>query len=185
MEKIKIFAFAGSISSDSINKKYLAYAKSVLPEEAEMEIFDLGRLPMFTRDLENNLPEAVAEFKNKIRAADAIFIATPEYNYSVPGVLKNAIDWGSRPHGDNSFGKKSGAIMGASNGRFGTARAQHDLRKILMCVDIKTLNYPEVMIPEGDKKFDADGNITDEFTKTKIAELIQALIAWTKLLLKK
>jgi chromate reductase len=111
---IKILGIAGSLRRNSYNRGALRAAQQVVPQGATLEIFDLKGIPPFSEDDEENPPAAVVEFKKQIRAADAILIATPEYNYSVPGVLKNAIDWASRPYGDNSWDGKPAAIMGAS-----------------------------------------------------------------------
>jgi chromate reductase len=118
------------------------------------------------------------EFKKRIRAADALLFVTPEYNYSVPGVLKNAIDWASRPYGDSAWSGKPAAIMGASVGNTGTARAQYHLRQIFVFLDILAINRPEVMIGNATERFDAQGNLTDEETKQYIRKLLEALVAW-------
>jgi chromate reductase len=125
-------------------------------------------------------PEKVKEFKARIRAADAILIVTPEYNYSIPGVLKNAIDWVSRPRGDNALKEKPVAVMGASIGMLGTARAQYHLRQTFIFLQMHPVNLPEVMIPFAHQKFDENGNLNDDFSKKVIADLLQALVAWTK-----
>lgn len=122
-KRVKILGFAGSLRRDSYNRMALRVATGLVPDNAEIEIFDLEGIPPFNQDLEEDLPEKVKEFKRKIREADAILIASPEYNYSVPGVLKNAIDWASRPYGDNALEGKPAAIMGASIGMSGTPRA--------------------------------------------------------------
>ncbi len=122
--KLKILGFAGSLRVGSYNKALLRAAIELLPDNTTLEIFDLDGVPPFNQDLENDMPTKVKEFKSKIREADAILIATPEYNYSVPGVLKNAIDFASRPYGDNPFNDKPVAIMSASIGMLGGARAQ-------------------------------------------------------------
>jgi chromate reductase len=152
----------------------------MVPADAELEIFDLEGIPPFNQDLENQPPEKVKEFKAKIRAADAILIATPEYNYSIPGVLKNAIDNASRPYGDNAFDGKPAAIMGASIGMLGTARAQYHLRQSLVFLNMYPLNQPEVMVPFAQEKIDQNGRVTDQKTKEKIKELLEALAIWTK-----
>jgi chromate reductase len=145
-----------------------------------LEVFgDLGSIPPFNQDEENDPPEAVARLKQAVRAADGILFVTPEYNYSVPGVLKNAIDWASRPYGDSAWAGKPAAIMGASTGMIGTARAQYHLRQMLVFLDMHALNRPEVMIPSAQDKFDAQGNIKDEKTRQKIRELLAALAQWT------
>ena len=144
MEKeIKILGFAGSLRKDSYNRSLLRAALELVPKGTELEIFDLEGIPPFNQDLENQPPQKVKEFKAKIRAADAILIATPEYNYSVPGVLKNAIDSASRPYGDNAFEGKPVAVMGASIGMLGTARAQYHLRQSFVFLNVYPLNRPE------------------------------------------
>jgi chromate reductase len=181
MEKtVNILGFAGSLRKGSYNRSLLRAALELLPREAKLEIFDLEGIPLFNQDLENQPPEKVKEFKAKIRAADAILIATPEYNYSIPGVLKNAIDCASRPYGDNAFAHKPVAIMGASVGMMGTARAQYHLRQCFVFLTCFALNQPEVMVPFAPEKIDRDGKVTDPKTREMIAELLQSLVAWTK-----
>jgi len=120
------------------------------------------------------------EFKKQIRDADAILFVTPEYNYSVPGVLKNAIDWASRPYGDSAWDGKPAAIMGASIGAIGTARAQYHLRQMMVFLNMFTVNRPEVMIAGAPKGFDAEGNLTDETAKELIRQLLQNLVEWAR-----
>jgi chromate reductase len=151
-----------------------------MPETAKLEIFDLEGIPPFTQDLENNMPVKVKDFKAKIRAVDALLIVTPEHNYSVPGVLKNAIDWASRPADDNSFEDKPAAIMSASTGMFGGVRAQLHLRQVLLAVGVYVLNRPEVMVPFAGEKIDENGNLTDEKTRKRIRQLLEKLVEWTK-----
>jgi chromate reductase len=181
MEKtVNILGFAGSLRKGSYNRSLLRAALELVPQEAKLEIFDLDGIPLFNQDLENQPPEKVKEFKAKIRAADAILIATPEYNYSIPGVLKNAIDYASRPYGDNAFAHKPVAIMGASVGMMGTARAQYHLRQCFVFLTCFALNQPEVMVPFASEKIDRDGKVTDPKTREMISELLQSLVAWTK-----
>jgi chromate reductase len=182
--KISILGFSGSLRKGSYNKSLLRAALEMVPAEAELEIFDLEGIPPFNQDLENQPPEKVKEFKAKIRAADAILIATPEYNYSIPGLLKNAIDNASRPYGDNAFDGKPVAIMGASIGMLGTARAQYHLRQSLVFLNMYPLNQPEVMVPFPQEKIDQNGQVTDQKTREKIKELHEALVIWTKKLKK-
>ena len=125
------------------------------------------------------MPVKVMEFKSKIRDADGILIATPEYNYSVPGVLKNAIDWASRPYGDNAFDGKPVAIMSASIGMLGGARAQYHLRQMFVFLNMHPVNRPEVMVTFAQDKFDADGKLVDENTKKYVSKLLQNLAKWT------
>jgi chromate reductase len=143
--------------------------------------FDLLTIPLFNEDVEaQGDPPSVQELKEQIRAADALLIATPEYNYSIPGVLKNAIDWASRPYGDNAWSEKPAAIMGASVGMIGTARAQYHLRQVMVFLNMFPLNQPEVMIAKAHERFDAEGNLTDEKTKEFIRQLLQSLVDWTR-----
>jgi chromate reductase len=179
-KKVRILGFAGSLRKQSYNKAILAAALEIVPENATLEIFDLEGIPPFNQDLEHQPPDKVKEFKSKIRASDAILIATPEYNYSIPGVLKNAIDWASRPYGDNAFDGKPVAMMGASVGMLGTARAQYDLRRSFVFLNLLSLNQPEVMVPLVQDKVDSNGRVTDEKTRKKIKELLQSLVAWTR-----
>jgi chromate reductase len=178
--KFRIFGFAGSLRKGSFNKALLRAAAELLPAGAELEIFDLEGIPPYNQDLEQQLPQRVRDFKAGVRAADAILIATPEYNYSMPGVLKNAIDWGSRPHGDNVFDDKPAAIMGASMGMIATARAQYHLRQSCVFLNMHPVNRPEVMVPFAQDKIDASGKLIDEKIRAKIRELIESLVAWTK-----
>jgi chromate reductase len=181
MEKIvSILGFAGSLRKDSYNRSLLRAALELVPKDAKLEVFDLDGIPPFNQDLENQPSEKVKEFKAKIRAADAILIATPEYNYSIPGVLKNAIDCASRPYGDNAFEHKPVAIMGASPGILGTARAQYHLRQCFVFLTCFALNQPEVMVSFAQEKIGKDGKVTDQKTREKIRELLQSLVAWTK-----
>ena len=150
------------------------------PEDAVIKVFDLEGIPPFNQDLESQPPQVVKEFKVKIRKADAILIASPEYNYSVPGVLKNAIDWASRPYGDNAFEGKPVALMSASIGSLGGARAQYYLRQSFVFLNMHPLNHPEVMMPLAEDNVDADGNVTNEQTKQLIRELLEALVQWTR-----
>lgn len=179
-DKIKILGFAGSLRKGSYNKVLLRTARDSAPQDAEIEIFDLEGIPPYNQDLDNDLPGRVREFKDRIRRADAILIATPEYNYSIPGVLKNAIDWASRPIGDNSWDGKPVAIMSASIGMIAGARAQYHLRQSLVYVNMYPLNRPEVMVPFATDKVDADGNLTDAKSRDKVKELIIALVSWTR-----
>src|SRR4030043_343633 len=180
MKTISILGFAGSLRKDSYNKSILRAAIEFLPKDTGLEIFDLEGIPPFNQDIENQPPEKVRGFKTKIRAADAILIATPEYNYSIPGVLKNTIDWASRPYGDNAFEGKPVAVMGASIGMLGTARAQYHLRQSLVFLNLYPLNRPEVMVPFAHEKIDKEGKVTDPKTKEKIRELLESLVIWTR-----
>jgi chromate reductase len=177
--KTSILGFAGSLRKDSYNKAILRAAASLVPGDAELSIFDLEGIPPFNQDLEKEPPEKVKDLKAKIRASEAILISTPEYNYSIPGVLKNSIDWVSRPYGDNAFEGKPVAVMGASIGTLGTARAQYHLRQCFVFLNMYPLNRPEVMVPFAHEKIDQDGKVTDQKTLELIRELLVSLVDWT------
>lgn len=177
---IRILGIAGSLRRASYNRAALRAAAELLPEGALLETFPLDGIPPFNEDDEKNPPAVVTEFKQRIRAADALLFVTPEYNYSVPGVLKNAIDWASRPYGDSAWSGKPAAIMGASIGALGTARAQYHLRQIFVFLNIFPINQPEVMIGNAASRFAEDGTLTDETTKKLIRQLLQNLVDWTR-----
>ena len=177
---IRILGIAGSLRKASYNHGALRAATELVPEGATIEIFDLDGIPGFNQDDEQDPPQKVAELKRKIREADAILFVTPEYNYSVPGVLKNAIDWASRPYGDSAWNGKPAAIMGASIGGIATARAQYHLRQMMVFLNMFPINQPEVMIANAGDKFDEEGNLTDETTRNFIRQLLENLIAWTR-----
>lgn len=177
---IHILGIAGSLRHASYNRAALRAAAKLVPEGAILETFELNDIPLFNQDEDQNPPAKVIELKRKIREADAILFVTPEYNYSVPGVLKNAIDWASRPYGDSAWNGKPAAIMGASVGALGTARAQYHLRQILVFLNMFPINQPEVMIGSAHTRFDQEGNLTDETTQEFIRQLLQNLVTWTQ-----
>jgi chromate reductase len=179
-ESVRILGIAGSLRKASFNRAALRAAQQLVPDGATLESFELDGIPPFNEDLERSLPPAVAALKAKIREADAILIVTPEYNYSIPGVLKNAIDWGSRPYGDNAWDGKPVAIMGASIGALGTARAQYHLRQTFVFLNMYPLNKPEVMISTAAQRFDEHGHLTDETSRKLVGQLLAALVAWTR-----
>ncbi|HUK85784.1 MAG TPA: NAD(P)H-dependent oxidoreductase [Candidatus Acidoferrum sp.] len=180
MEKqIKILAFAGSLRKESYNKALIQAAIELAPKNAEIEVFDLEGIPPFNNDNVNNPPAKVVEFKKKIRDADALLIATPEYNYSIPGVLKNAIDAASRPFQGNPLEDKPVAIMSASTGRLGGARAQYHLRQTFIFLNMHPINRPEVIVSNAAENFDNNGKLTNEQTKALIRQLLEALVLWT------
>src|ERR1700720_4818425 len=151
---VRILGIAGSLRRGSYNQAALRAAKLLVPENSEIDLFQLDGIPMFNEDDEKRPPSSVLELKKRIRSADAVLIVTPEYNYSIPGVLKNAIDWASRPLGDSAWEGKPVAVMGASGGPQGTSRAQYHLRQILVTLNLFTLNQPEVMIADAAGRFD-------------------------------
>lgn len=176
-EKIKIIGISGSLRRESYNTAALKTASGLLPENAELEIADISKIPFFNEDVEaQGEPAAVKELKEKISGADAVLIATPEYNYSISGVLKNTIDWLSRGETKPLAGMPL-AIISASKGIFGGVRAQNHLRQICVILDAKPLNKPEVFIMSAHNKFDSEGKLKDDFTKDLITKLMAELVS--------
>lgn len=176
----RILGFAGSLRKDSYNCALLRAARELgAAEGIEIEIFEIDGIPPYNQDDEGAMPAVVRDFKSRIEQADAVLIVTPEYNYSVSGVLKNAIDWASRPYGANSFNDKPVAIMGATIGMLGTARAQYHLRQTLIYVNAYPLNQPEVMVSAAADKF-RNGELVDAPTRQKVREQLLALAAWAR-----
>jgi chromate reductase len=145
-----------------------------------IETFEIRDTPPFNQDHEANPPALVTDFKARIRAADAILFVSPEYNYSIPGVLKNAIDWAARPYGQSAWNGKPVAVMGASTGILGTARMQYHLRQCFIFLNMYPLNQPEVMIANCAQRFDEQGNLVDEPTRELIRKFLKALVLWTR-----
>ena len=178
-DNVTILGIAGSLRKDSYNRAALRAAGQLAPEGATIEIFEINDIPPFNQDDEQNPPAKVTELKTKVRAADAILFVTPEYNYSIPGVLKNAIDWASRPYGDSAWDGKPVAVMGASVGVFGSVRAQYHLRQCFIFLNMYPINRPEVMIGNASERFDEQGNLVDETSKDLIRQLLRNLVDWT------
>jgi chromate reductase len=179
-QSLTILGTAGSLRKKSYNRAALRAAQQLAPENVKVEIFELDGIPAFNQDEEQNPPEKVRELKARIRAADAILLVTPEYNYSIPGVLKNAIDWASRPYGDNAWQGKPVAVMGASVGAQGSSRAQYHLRQVFVFLDMLPVNKPEVMISNASQKFDEAGDLIDQETRKHIRGLLESLVSWIR-----
>ena len=176
----EVLGFAGSLRKGSYNKALIRSAIEVAPSSAHIDVFDLEGIPLYNQDLENDLPIKVVEFKAKIKAADALLIACPEYNFSVSGVLKNALDWASRPKKDMPLEGKPVAIMSASTGWLGGARAQYHLRQCFVFLNMHPVNQPEVMLANAPANVDTNGNVINEQTKALIQQLLESLVVWTK-----
>lgn len=179
---LRILGIPGSLRRASYNRAALMAARSLLADGTRLDIFDLEGLPMFNQDLEARPAPAVTAFKKAIREADAILFATPEYNNSMSGVLKNAIDCASRPRGDSAWTGKPVAVMGVSVSLFGTVCAQHHLRQTFGALDMHPVNQPEVMIDNADKAFDRRGELIDDISRKLIRELLANLASSTRLL---
>lgn len=172
-EEVVLAGIAGSLRRDSFNASLLREAQSLAPADVRLDIVDLAELPLYNRDLEDDgIPAPVEEFRRALAAADGLVIATPEYNYSIPGVLKNAIDWASRPP-DSPLDGKPMAIMGAG-GRFGTVRAQMHLREIALHNSMRVMIDPEVFVAGAWSAFDDQGRLTDERLRERVRQLMTA-----------
>ncbi len=180
MPDLKILGIPGSLRQASFNRFALVAAQALLPAGASLDIFELEGIPVYNQDLDKQPPARVVEMKTRVRAADAILFATPEYNYSMPGVLKNAIDWASRPYGDSAWQGKPVAVMSASVGVLGGARAQYHLRQSFVFLNMYPVNQPEVLIANAAQRFDERGELTDETARDLIRKLLAELVAWTR-----
>ena len=178
MKQFHILGISGSLRAASYNTAALRVAQELAGEGVEITLADLSTIPLYNDDVRKmGLPASVVSLGEQIATADAVLIATPEYNYSIPGVLKNAIDWVSKVP-IQPFDRKPVAILGASMGAMGTARSQYDLRKVFVSLNAHLLNQPEIMIASAHARFDADGHLTDEKTRELIAAQIGALQEW-------
>jgi chromate reductase len=177
---INVLAICGSLRAGSYNRAALRTAIELKPPGMTIETADIGSFPLYNEDVRaQGFPPPVETLRRQIAAADALLFVTPEYNYSIPGVLKNAIDWASRPP-DQPFAGKPVAIMGAGAGMAGTARAQYDLRRCCVFLDMHPINKPEVLIGQAQTKFDVEGRFTDEVGRGLIRDLLVALEQWTR-----
>jgi chromate reductase len=182
---ISVLAICGSLRAGSYNRAALRTAIELKPPGMTIETADIGSFPLYNEDVRaKGFPPPVEKLRQQIKEADALLFATPEYNYSISGVLKNAIDWASRPP-DQPFAGKPVAMMGAGAGMAGTARAQYDLRKCCVFLDMHPINKPEVLIGVAHTKFDAEGCLTDEAARGFIRDMLVALEQWTRQLSRK
>ncbi len=178
---LKVLGISGSIRAASWNTKALQAAGELAPAGMTIDVFEgLRDIPHYDDDLRtgSGYPAAAERLRQAIKAADAVLIYTPEYNYSIPGVLKNAIDWASRPP-EQPFDTTPVAVAGAATGLLGTARAQYQLRQMFIFLNGLVLNKPEVMISQAPTRFDPDGKLTDQTTRDLVAAQLSALRDWT------
>lgn len=179
--KVKVLAFAGSLREGSYNRALIRAAKEVAPEDIEVEIFDLDDIPLYNADVEKQgFPPGVQQFHERIAANDAVLISTPEYQYGVPGVLKNAVDWASRPPKKSPLQGKPVAVMGATPGQWGTARAQTQLRQALYYNASPMVVEVEVLVANAAERFDDNLNLTHEKTREFVHKLVVALADLTR-----
>ena len=177
---LRVLGIAGSLRAGSFNRMLLRAAAELAPAGMEIRSFDIAPFPLYNADVEaQGDPEPVAALKAAIRDADALLVATPEYNFGVPGVLKNAVDWASRPPDKTPLRGKPAAIMGASPGATGTARAQLQLRQAFVFTQTPAVLAPEVLVARAHEKFDKEGRLTDEPTRGFVRKLLLALQDWT------
>lgn len=177
---VKVLGICGSLRKSSYNRAALRAASELLPDGMSLTIAEIADIPLYNEDVRQaGFPPPVQRLREAIAGADALLFATPEYNYSVSGVLKNAIDWASRPP-DQPFNGKPVAIMGATAGLWGTSRAQYHLRQSCVFLNMLPINKPEVLIAQAQNKFDAEGRLTDQTTRDLLAQLLLALRDWTR-----
>ncbi len=177
---IHILGLSGSLRKESYNTALLRAARTLLLEGMRMEIYDLSEIPLYNEDVrQQGYPAPVKDFRAKLAGVDAVLIATPEYNGSISGVLKNALDWASRSP-DPPLSGMPAAIMGATTGNFGTTKAQVHLRAVCTSLNMHLVNRPGVLVMRARDKFDADGNLTDDVACRFLGELLDALSAWVK-----
>ncbi len=174
----KIAVIVGSLRKDSLNRKVANLLIKLAPASLQFEHIEIGNLPLFNEDLENNPPKEWIEFREKVKACDGLLFATPEYNRSISGVLKNAIDVGSRPYGKSVWGKKPGAVISVSPGAVGGFGANHHLRQTFVFLDIPVLQQPEAYIGHASDLFDDKGEITKKDTQVFLQKFIDAYANW-------
>jgi len=180
MEKQKIAVIVGSLRKESYNLKTAKAMMAMAPESLSMELLDISGLPWFNQDLEENPPKEWVMLRERIREADGLLFFTPEYNRSVPGVLKNAIDVGSRPYGENSWDGKPAAIVSVSIGNISGFGANHHLRQSLVFVNAPTMAQPEAYIGEATALFDDNGSLINESTKEFLKSFLEAFEKWVQ-----
>lgn len=171
---MKVGVIVGSLRAESINRRLAHALQRLAPPDWQFEPIELKDLPLYNQDNDGAPPAAATALKKHVESVDALLFVTPEYNRSIPGVLKNALDTGSRPYGKNSFAGKPAGVIGASVGAIGTALAQQHLRNVLAYLDVPTLGQPEAFIHLTDGKIDADGNVTDEKLKPVLQRWVDA-----------
>ena len=178
-ETLRVIGIAGSLRKASYNRAMLRAAVELAPERMKIEIHDLDGVPLFNEDVEaEGVPQAVADLRQAISGADGLLIACPEYNHGVPGVLKNAFDWLSRPPRRSVLQGKPTALMGASPGTTGTARGQSQLRQSFVFTDTPAMLQPEVLVGKAHERFDAEGKLTDDKVRDYLRMFLERFDAW-------
>ncbi len=178
MNQYKIAVFVGSLRKESINRRLALALEKLAGDRAKFEYIQIGDVPLYNQDHDTQFPAQGTRMKNQVRAADAVLFVTPEYNRSIPGVLKNAIDTASRPYGDNAFAGKPAAVVGTSIGAIGSALAQQHLRNVLVFVDLAVMPQPEAFLQFKDGLIEADGTITNDGTRKFLQGYVDKFLAW-------
>lgn len=173
-----VAVLVGSLRKESINKKLAHALEKLAGERAEFRHIGIGDLPLYNQDFDGDYPARCRQHKDAIHSADAVLFVTPEYNRSIPGVLKNAIDIASRPWGTNSFAGKPGAVIGTSGGAISTALAQQHLRNVCVFIDVFMLAQPEAFVRYSDGLIGDDGSVTDESVRKFLAGFVDKYLAW-------
>lgn len=174
MKKFKILAFSGSLRKYSTNSGLIRAVVEIAKDEMDINFINISAFPLYNQDMEATFPPELANLKKQIREADGIIIATPEFNRSISGALKNMFDWTSRPYGDNAWDNKPVVTMGTSPGSIGTALAQYHLKQILLYLNARLQGQPEFYVSNASDKFDKEGNLTDAKTKEYIKKLLDS-----------
>ena len=180
MSNLTIGVIVGSLRKASFNRQLAHALIGLLPAGATAKIIEIGELPLYNQDLDGKLPEPLQRFKAEVAGVDALLFVTPEYNRGIPGVLKNAIDWGSRPYGQSVWGGKPAGIAGASPGAIGTALAQAQLRNVLSAVGVQIVPLPEVFFHFAGEPFDAQGGVTDARTRQFLQGFVARFVQWAE-----
>ena len=180
MAKLKVAVFVGSLRKASFNRKLAKAVEKLMPDDFEFDYLRIDHLPLYNQDFDDNYPPECAQLKRQIESADALLFVTPEYNRSIPGVLKNAVDIASRPYGTNSFAGKPGATMGVSVGATGTSMSQQHLRNVLLYLDVPLLGQPEVYIQFKEGLIDDEGRVSSEGTQKFLQGFVDKYAAWVK-----
>ncbi|WP_372014182.1 NADPH-dependent FMN reductase [Pseudoxanthomonas sp. 10H] len=178
MEKRKVAVFVGSLREGSFNRQLARAIGRLREDRLEFEAVEIGQLPLYNQDFDDDYPAAGVALKEQVRGVDAVLFVTPEYNRSVPGVLKNAIDLASRPYGDSAFAGLPAAVTGASVGAIGTAMAQQHLRNILSYLDMAVMPQPEAYIHFKEGLVDEDGRITRQDTREFLEDFVDRFVEW-------
>jgi NAD(P)H-dependent FMN reductase len=177
----KIAVVVGSIRQGSFNKQLAHALISLAPSDFSFEFLDIANLPLYSQDYDDDYPDVARTLKREISAAQGLLFVTPEYNRSIPGVLKNALDWGSRPWGHSVWGNKPAALIGTSVGAIGTALAQSHLRNVLAYLDVPLMGQPEMFVKHDHNRIDASGNIIDDHTRKYLQTFVDRYVDWVKL----